>query len=253
MQFSLFILIILSICYGISKYEESKYSDKDQFPKALIFNNKPIDPNCILSTQFGDSSRFFPKPLHSTIKENAEDSYVTIIDHTIDYSKIDKNIVRCTRDYQYHVDDNPSLYHSEITYQAWKITDETSLVLVNHYDTSGTGRFTNLGLVKREGNHLINAGEIASGDRAHGTVCVDSFKDGIIQYRTAATSMTILKLVSPDAICLSDLIVDSPLDYAGELIWQHYIQDGKTTKSILIGINFYEGNESPELKGDFRG
>lgn len=243
MYFSLFMLIIISVCCGVYKYEKSNSLELEKFPKALVFNAKPIHPDCVLSTQFGDSSRLIPKLVYSEIEESNEENFVTITNQIIDYSKIDKNIVRYVKDYQYDEHDNASTYHAEITYQAWKVTDDISLVLVNHYDTSGTGRFTDLGFVRREGDYLINSEEIASGDRAHGLVCVDFFYDGIVQFRTAATLITILKSVCPEEMCLPDTYVDSPFDYAGELIWQHHIQDGKTTKSKLIGIAFSEGSD----------
>lgn len=232
MRLLCYILIIISLCCGVI-FRKTNSLDLDQFPKALIFHDKPVHPDCVLTTQFGDSSRLLPKLAYS---ENEVDiKAISITNQILDYSNIDKNIVKYTMDYRYD-SDQPN-HHAEIWYQAWKVTEDIALVLVNHFDTAGTGRFSDLGLVRREGNYLINSEEIASGDRSHGGhICVDFYKDGMIQYRTAATYHMILKALEQ---CLPEEFIDSPYNYAGEFIWQCHIQDGKTTKSELIAIEFF--------------
>lgn len=240
------LLIALSSVLCAWAYSNSAAAPPGSFPKALLVNQQPIHPNCVLWTQFGDSSRLDPKPIHHTPYESDcqtfGDEYLEI--------DLDANSVHWSQTFKPAFDDDTSTgwrHHHAVGYRAWHIDDDTCLVLVDHYSTDATGRFTELGLIKRDGDSLINGGEIACGDRAHGTVSVDFFKDGIVQFRTAATSASLMAMMKKELgirISTGDMLRDDPLDFAGQLIWQCEICDGQPTPPQLIGIHFFAQDDT---------
>lgn len=98
---------------------------------------------------------------------------------------------------------------------------EFSLVLVKHHSTDRTGRFSNLALVKREGDFLLNTHSIAQGDRSHGTVWVDFFKDDLLQFKTLATTQMIMTALQNQLNLeklFEEVFDDSVLNRAGGLV-----------------------------------
>lgn len=162
------------------------FAPDTKFPKALLVEGKPIHPMCVLNTQFGDSSRFEPHPVYRIpFRENDD---FKLVSEEIDYSRMREGIVSSTINWKCKYRD-PEYAESKVyvIYQAWEVFSDTCLIWLKHYDTDGTGVFSHLGLVKRTGDSLLNVEEIAFGDRCHGEVSVDFFKDGIVQFRSCST------------------------------------------------------------------
>jgi hypothetical protein len=144
------------------------------FPEDLMYNEKPIRACCMLEAFEGDSSRFSPKSLCCA---GHRSSKVIKEEHEFD-SKTNTVCFRC----HYQGRFGESVSFKEYTYiGSWR---HKHLISTCHYDHSGTGRFTGINLVEREGDTIINAGEIAGGDRGYGgSIKIESLKGSILRYR----------------------------------------------------------------------
>lgn len=209
------------------------------FPKALLIDGKPAHPLCVLATQFGDSSRLEPFLLYSTLVPELN-SRISDYKQELDYSRLSEGIVKA--EVQYHCnwrDPENDLEEEEVSYQAWHVSDNIALVKTKHFCTSGSGVFSELGLVKREGNSIRSYHEIAAGDRAHGTINVNSFENGILQFTTSTTPAGILSLLaSTYEVTLEGSLTDYPFDYAGYIVWQCHIEGESisTPKQIQLVV-----------------
>jgi hypothetical protein len=203
-------------------------------PKALQVDGRPIHPIVILYTFFGDSSRLEPKSIY--YQENNEridklKSALEVKHSSVDYSSI----------WKYKHDPISRSFNDRVTYQAWELSNGDCLVWLDHYSTQGTGHFSHLGVVSREGGHIRNVAELAFGDRCHGGISVDFLEDNILQYRTSATPEDIFVAVK-NQLGLSEIptpsLPCSPLHLGGRLIWQERFEEGRPVETRLAGIDF---------------
>jgi hypothetical protein len=206
------------------------------FPQDLFYNGEPIHPYQVVSTQFGDSSRFEQKSIK--YENKVEDDCMKKISHQVTYNKT-KNKVHSHVTYVYTFDNDE---REHIQYDAYCYIgsyQDKYIILSKTGDTSCTGRFTFLGLIQRLGNTIINAGEIAGGDRM--TIKVISLNKNILRYSQCAPLDTIavqftdqpIGMFFPYYISGFSLILEVDLDVP---------MDRHDYHSEIVGLRFDQEN-----------
>ena len=233
--------VVLAIfCLASSEHQKSR---TNPFPEDLMYNGSPIHPSCVVATQFGDSSRLEPQAIISTIADEHRNWGHRIHRYGYDIYFIDKTV----REYcEYFCGDQSC---SEDEYQPTECCSNEyryigsyknkHIVITQHYDTDGTGRFLELGLVTRNGDTICNAGEITGGDRAHGgTIEVISLNDNILRFKQIATPASLENIIS------SPYSANLPHSSLSDGLWLIYEVDldDSQLKLAFSGISFL--NES---------
>lgn len=214
-------LLILSLLFTACQASEPE----SKFPKDLLYKGKPIDPACVGGTMIGDGSRFEPKSVTCSrdIEASTEDDpYGKVIKREYEvkgnHVQLDVTWLKEYEDRSWEI-----LIHESYKYIG--SYQDKHVVITSYYDTSATGRFTFLGLVKREGDSIVNAGEIAGGDRMHGGIInVLSLKDNILRYQQVAQLDWIYREFTgedsgqyfPPIEAHGDMVLEANLDEIGE-------------------------------------
>lgn len=201
------------------------------FPKELMHWGVPIHPAQIVATQFGDSSHLEPQSVEYHPYYEELNFKVQRYQLSFDFTE---NTVESTVKYTvpYIPDccsyDNYDAYSYLGTYQG------KHLVLCSFYDSSGTGRFSSLGFVERIGDKIVNAGDIAFGDRGHGgVITVDTLQGNTLRYTQA---------VPPDEViyelCGQDLKQGFPPFSYGICLVRKVALDDPHLRSQVDGVRF---------------
>ena len=111
-------------------------------PVDLMFKDEPVDPECVVATQFGDSSRFAPKPV-DCCRNFGNRSHV--LNHKKKFIVKDSLVTSAT-----------SVEHSSLAYKCDYFESfryvgsygDKHVVLTEHYASDGAGHFSELGVVK---------------------------------------------------------------------------------------------------------
>lgn len=159
------------------------------FPQDLLCNGSPINPIRIVATQFGDSSRLEPKPV--IYEENNDNSFYKKSNYSLSYCPQAKTAsVEYDYSYSFELEEKTYeyTYFCHESYQYIGSYKNKHVVITKHYDTDGTGRFSELGLITRDGDTIKNAGEITGGDRVHGGIInAISLQDNILRFKQVVT------------------------------------------------------------------
>lgn len=156
MRFAERIFSIYALIFFISMYSfNNSICYETTFPQDLMYNNKPLHPECILSVR--PLGGFSESQLINLENWN-------LLPYNFD---VKTNTVMC-KDHSHYI--YIGTYNNK------------HLVLSYEYG-GGSGIFVNLGLIQRNGDMIVNAGDIASGDRGcGGNIKVEHFKDGNLRY-----------------------------------------------------------------------
>lgn len=211
------------------------------FPTDLMLDGLPIHPFSVVSTQFGDSSRFEKKiafPLNHSFEPD-------LFDHVFSFNPKTKAVMSEAKYLEY--DNTHGTIHENYCYIG--TYKNKHIVLTDHYDPSGSGRFAELGLIVRENDQIINSGQITGGDRAHGGLIeVISHEKNRLRYRSVTTPSTLCSIIEvDDSFALNQAVPASPLDCGAWLLYEVDLDD-PLLQSHLYGIAFnedwlpYDGN-----------
>lgn len=196
------------------------------FPDDLLYEGEPIHPLRIVATQFGDSSHWDPKPVIPPNPEESEEEGTGDCYQTLDYDKENNSVmwIIC-RKYDDQEDTYSEGYRYIGTYKGRHVV-ETS-----HWGTSSSGRFMELGLVRRVDDTIVNAGEITGGDRYWGGVIhAESLKGNILRYQQHCQLYCLMEKLTGEPYYQRDI---SPI---GNYCTAIYEADLDTHVSVLWGI-----------------
>ena len=212
---------------------KSQQIDSNSFPQDLMYNGSPIHPSCIVSTQFGDSFRLEPKLItYTTAMVLQEYDYIVHSDVCTFNPETKTVTARC----EYSIFDRDAEC-SEESYEYIGSYKNKHIIITRHHDSSGTGRFSELGLITRCGDTVCNAGEITGGDRAYGGVIdVVSCKDNILRFNQIAPGAEMRAIVPHDG---DDYLPSSCLSQALWFVYEVNLDDPKLTP-IFCGISFFD-------------
>ncbi len=171
---------------------------KNTFHSDLLHQASPLHPSCVLATQFGDSSRFDPQPIVSLFADGAQSQDQGHIMCDYQNGKVTfENTYRLT----YGPNDVSPEYTICDEYEYIASYKDKHIILSGSYDTSGTGRFAFLGVIRRSGDTIQNAGEIAAGDRGHGGIIrVLSHNENILRYASCETIDNVIHVLTSKSI-----------------------------------------------------
>ncbi len=223
------------------KYQQSH---KNFLPEDLMYNGSPIHPSCVVSTLFDDSSRSEPQSItYTTAHLLQEHGYKVHSDECVSDPTTKTVTARC----EYSFCDPDRLQEE---YQSPKCSQEQyqyvgsyknkHIVITRHHDSSGTGRFSDLGLITRNSDTICNAGAIAGGDRAHGGVIkVVFFEDNILRFQQIATPACLNNIISCDDTDLPD----SPHSQGAWFVYEVNLDDPKL-ETTFSGISFFDDSDA---------
>ncbi|MCK4934743.1 MAG: hypothetical protein KAR79_04065 [Simkaniaceae bacterium] len=177
-----FFLVAAILLCGCSK------TDHPPFPKELIFEGAPIHPYCIVGTQWGDSSRFEPISLCDPLLDYRKDNEnYRIVSEELSFDPI-SHLAEYNMQYSVLFLDHQPTYTDYTNYQYIGTFQNKHVILTSFFDSSATGIFGTLGLLKRVNDTIVNAGEITAGDRAHGGWIFDAkLKNHLLTYSQSST------------------------------------------------------------------
>lgn len=226
-------MALVIFCFIGYKYQ---LEYKNYFPEDLMYNGLPINPSCVVSTQCGDSSRL-KKPQHITYTAAImlQNYGYKVHSDVCTFNPMTKTVTaRC----EYSREEEcrwPDHYQEEYRYiGSYK---NKHIVITRHHDSSGSGRFSELGLITRNGDTVCNAGEITAGDRAHGGVIdVISFKDNILRFKQIAPLAEINNIVPHDSDCS---LPESPFSEGLWFVYEVDLDNAQLTP-LFCGISFFD-------------
>jgi len=205
----LFIVFISLISFSThAKTESHSFAP---FPADFMYQGKPIDPLCVEFS--GDSSRFEPIDLSQC--SNHPSHFVTEINP--------KMIAKGLFGFNYAMEEEGYTTYGASYYKILGMY-KGGFILYVYYNGGGTGQFTSVQLVKREGDQLQLIEEIAGGDRCNGGIDDDIkleknvliLKQHITPYDLLALSKVLSKKVeahSDLAACASCCIGNATFKY----------------------------------------
>lgn len=210
-------------------------------PEDLMVGGKPIHPEYIESTQFGDSSRLEKMPARSDV-DSYEESFLHEMGRELYYDEEAGEVsfvLRYCRDQDIDSGCTYELYRS---YEYLGSYEGKHLVLCDSGDTSATGRFVFLGLVRRCGDFIVHAGDVFAGDRSF--IRVESFEDGVLRYWHSADPSEVITALGGEYIGRgyppqrNEMGLVYEVDLTGEM-------EGIGYSSKLVGVDFGGGEVVP--------
>ena len=186
--------------------------------KDLLFKGKPIEPIVIDRMANGDSSRFDPVDLRK---------------YTLKSQKIhiEKRMGSPEKDeFGYSYRDKGSNQRSSpyTTYRVIADLGNHRHLILNNSSGGGSGHFSSLFVVEREGHFVKNVGEISGGDRANGDIQNITYKikdgTGILHGDVSLTPRSVF------LVALESLNPSHPL-----------LKDDKLTDNLIDGAQCYGG------------
>lgn len=157
------------------------------FPKDLIFNDQPIDPLCIFEAEsFNKAVDLNKCGIHA-------ESDRKIIDSTPEMIK--KGIVGYN--YLWPIAKNNTTHANAYSYYSviGKTTDTYIIYALNN--TGGSGQFSGIYYVKRDGNNL-RVQLLIGGDRCNGGITNVKYKDNKLTFSMNLTSYDLFDLAKDD-------------------------------------------------------
>lgn len=202
------------------------------FPDDLLYEGEPIHPERIIATQFGDSSHWDPKPVAPPKPEETEDKFTYDRYQTLDYDK-ENNSVIWKMHYKY-VGEEQEETHIE-GYRYIGTYKGKHVVETSHWGSSSSGRFMELGLVRRVDDTIVNAGEITAGDRHWGGIIhAESLKGNILRYQQCIPLDGLMKHLTGEPFYQRDV---SPIGNYCTVIYEANLD---TNESVIWGIKLEE-------------
>ena len=170
--------------------------------QALMIDGKPIDISCLIAMDTYDSSRFDLAPA----KNCAHDKIVPERGKSSEGGMIGFS-------YRYKGDDPSSA--SSYFYYSYLGEHQGQQILFTQSGGGGTGHFTNVFGLKRQGDKLKRVAEYAGGDRCNGGVENAKIVGDKISVRINATPAAIIELTeaAPEAVFAA--LDDSAISCAG--------------------------------------
>ena len=230
---SLFIIVLLFAGCTPHKKNSSSEGQTPLFPADLLYKGQPIHPCKVLATQFGDCIRFEPSSV-----ECGEDGYAHQLTFTYPYVN---EIRREKEDQLYGNYECEDEYRYVGSYQNKYIIRGLSCAV-------GTGRFEFLTLLKREGNTIVNAGEIAAGDRGYGGIInIISLDSNILRYSQSAPIDTIVRVLINESMetffsaMVSGVSLVYEVNLDAPISWTQFDPKYGECPSQVIGLLFDQG------------
>lgn len=202
------------------------------FPSALLINGKPIDPFCFESASTDEW-------LDVTKCVNPD------IIKTEDIKPDASNVARVGYNYRYKDIDDGSGY---TMYDYIGLWSGAPVILVSS-NTGGTGKFTSLLAIEREGKKIRVLQGFAAGDRCNGGVVDVKLENGVLHYGQRIVPFDFLQLAddNPNDLQAYESLETSATSCFGVARYA----DTELTGVTLKGITGDEGKDRPEWTEKF--
>ena len=187
---------------------ETNYPSWEHLPKDLLFDGKPLDAMLMANLDMGDSSRFEPCNLTETRKRPSTIKILPTSEwcssmHKQGFFGYETKNLKIENELKNLGIENDSMSEA---YGFWKylgtISGTHKHIIQTEKCGGGSGRFSSIILVERDGNFIKNAGELFRGDRECGGIVKVSFNDSVLSVWQYATPYEIF------SECLEALIGD---------------------------------------------
>lgn len=224
-----FASLLFSSCLLIVNTVYAQNYSGESFPKDFKYQNKPIDPLCIDKLSLDQTARA------SSVNVDECSKHRNIVEEGVNDDLIRKGYIGY--EYSYNL---PGATEKGTTYYKYLGKVDDAHVIYAMQNTGGSGFFTSILWIKRQGNNLRLLKEIAGGNRCNGGIDPSiTLKDKKVTYKASVTPFGVMAMsgvMQPNIQSIDDL-TDCAVCCVGDATFEYDLSKDNAVP-MLLSLSF---------------